>query len=845
MSDGHRILVVDDELGPREALRMILKSKYQVMTAVNGPDALQRIAKIPPDIVLLDIRMRQMNGIQVLQAIKQIDPTIEVIMITAYASLATAREAIAYEAAEYLTKPFSKQEVERAVEKAITRRAKRTGPRPEVWTLLEQMRTLAYASSTAVGQHDLLQSASGLLEQGKQLFDSTAAVLYMLEEPSRRLRCKVVLGASMQQRGAFEPETWTAPLSQMLRARQPLILSQGQAALPDDGIARALNALGYQGGAFFPMLAGDEAVGVLAFLYEVPRELRGSWVDIGRNIAELMALSIHTHQRYYASKQEAVQQAQRVAQLSILREVSRIIMGKLELAETLKAIGDQLQAGLGYAGFYVWLYSRDGTQLHEAYGNGPHQGWQPGDADRSPPRELQVDRSPDGHVVLAPIVLEGTTVGLIKLVRDARQGPVPDSEIELLCMLLDYIGLAVQNSQLYEEIKETKSYLESLINGAGDAIITVDREDRVASWNASAKRIFQYQDQEILRQKIWTLFPRELYEQWRDEVLQGSGVKRVEARLRQRSGAPIDVSLTLSSLRGPGDEIVGLSAIIKDVTEENRLRERLLQSEKLSALGEIAAGIAHNFNNVLTTILGQIQLLARNPADVEAVQKRSSIIDKAAKDGATMVQRIRRFARGTGTLECTLTDLNQIVKEAIEATQLIWKDQAQREGRPVEVIMELGTIAPVHGRSSELREVLVNMILNAVGAMPDGGKLTLCTRQSMGSVCVEVSDTGTGMTDEVRRRIFDPFFTTKGAKGTGLGLSVSYMLIKSHNGDIEVRSKPGHGTTFSIKLPSEPGSTEPPASGPLANPIRAGALPSRSRLPQSKEPRVRRSGTSG
>ena len=307
-------------------------------------------------------------------------------------------------------------------------------------------------------------------------------------------------------------------------------------------------------------------------------------------------------------------------------------------------------------------------------------------------------------------------------------------------------------------------------------------------------------------------------------------------RLRQRSGTPIDVSLTLSPLRGPGDDIVGLSAIIKDVTEEKQLRDRLLQSEKLSALGEIAAGIAHNFNNVLTTIRGQAQLLARNPADMEAVQKRASIIDKAAKDGATMVQRIQIFARGTATSEFTLTDLNQIVKEALEATQPIWKDQAWREGRPVEVVMELGTISPVHGRSSELREVLVNMILNAVGAMPNGGKLTLCTRQGEGSVCVEVSDTGTGMTDGVRRRIFDPFFTTKGAKGTGLGLSVSYMLIKSHNGDIEVRSKPGSGTIFSIKLPSEPGSTEPAASGPLARPCEPALSPHDHAYPRARTP---------
>jgi PAS domain S-box-containing protein len=490
-------------------------------------------------------------------------------------------------------------------------------------------------------------------------------------------------------------------------------------------------------------------------------------------------------------------------------------MGKLELAETLKAIGDQLQAGLGYAGFYVWLYRRDGTQLHEAHGSGPHHGRRPWDADWNPPPELQVERFPDAHVVLSPIVLEGTAVGFIKLVREARQGPVAESEIELLRMLLDYIGLAVQNSQLYGEIKETKSYLESLINGAGDAIITVDREDRVTSWNESAERIFKYRDWEIRQQKIWTLVPRELYKQWQGEVLQGGGVKHVETRLRQRNGMPIDASLTLSPLHGPGGEIAGFSAIIKDVTEEKQLRERLLQSEKLRALGEMAAGIAHNFNNMLTAILGQTRLLAYYPGDVEAVQKGLVIIGKAAEDGVTTVQRLQKFAKGVTTSEFTRTDLNQIVKEALEATQPIWKDQAWHEGRPVELVMELGTIAPIHGCSSELREVLVNMILNAVGAMPKGGRLTLCTRQGEGVVYVEVSDTGTGMADAVRRRIFNPFYTTKGAKGTGLGLSVSYMLIKGHNGDIEVQSKPGHGTTFLIKLPSEPG---PPA------PLRLGRL---------------------
>ncbi|MBI3329340.1 MAG: PAS domain S-box protein, partial [Nitrospinae bacterium] len=581
-----------------------------------------------------------------------------------------------------------------------------------------------------------------------------------------------------------------------------------------EGIARALNVLGYRWGAFFPMLAGDEAWGVLAFLYQAPREFRGEWTDIGRTVAELteigrtvaelMTLALRMQQRYQTSQQEASEQAQRAAQLSILREISRVILGNLELADTLQAIGEQLQAGLGYAGFYVWLYGREGAPLCEAYGRGPNQGWQPGDTERTPPRELQVERSTAAQVVLAPIILEGTTVGIIKLVREFRQGPIAEGEIEVVRMLLDYIGIAVKNSQLYGAIKETKSYLENLIHGAGDAILTVDREDRVTAWNASAERIFGYAEREMLRQPIWTLFPREPYAQWREEVLRMGSVKHLETRLNRRDGMPIDVRLTLSPLRGPRDELVGVSAILQDVTAETHLRERVLQSEKLRALGEMAAGIAHNFNNVLATISGRAQLLAGDPAHGEAMQRSIASIEQAAEDGAAMVRRLQQFAKGSPEAGFQPTDLNQVVQEAVEATHFFWNEQAQREGRRVEVVLDLETLPPVDGRAAELREVLTNVILNAVEAMPGGGRVTLRTRPRGGMACLEVSDTGSGMTDEVKRRIFDPFFTTKGVKGTGLGLSVSYALIKGHNGEIEVQSELGRGTTFSITLPVGP-----------------------------------------
>ncbi len=808
MSEVQRILVVDDEVGPRESLRLILDPKYQVMTAVNGPEAIQVIRRMPHDLVFLDVKMPGMSGIEVLKVIKQVDSSIEAVMMTAFGSLETVRDAMAYGASEYLIKPFSEDEVEGAVAKALARRVERTGARLEVRTLLEQLRTLAHASATAADQQDLLESASVVLEQVKRLLGAVAAILHVVGEPSRRLSCKVCLGVPAWRRGEFDGEVWVATLRQMLKGRLPRILSQDHADPRFDGMARALNALGYRGGAFFPMLAGEEELGVLSFLYELPQEFRGEWADIGRTVAELMALSIRMHQRYHASQREASQQAQRAAQLSILREVSRVTMANLDVAAMLKAIGDQLQSGLGYAGFHVWLYGSDDTQLRQAYGSGPNHGWQPSDAEGVFPRELRVERSTEASVVLAPILLEGTTTGIIKLVREARQGPIAEIEIELLRTLLDYIGLAVKHSQLYAEIKETKGYLENLIDSAGDAIITVNGEDRVTSWNPAAERIFGYRSRDILHQMIGALFPQELYEQWRDEVLRRGGVKHIETRLIQRDGEPIDVSLTLSPLRGPLDELVGLSAIMKDVTENKQLREQLLHAEKLSALGEMAAGIAHNFNNVLTTILGRVELLARNPAHGRTMQPGLAIIKKAAEDAAAMVQRIQKFAKGSAPSQFALIDLNEVVKEAVEATQLIWKDQAQREGKAIDVVMDLRTLPPVRSRSAELREVLTNLILNAIDAMPAGGTLTLRTRHRGRVVCVEVSDTGTGMTDEVKRRIFDPFFTTKGVKGTGLGLSVSHLLIKGHNGDIQVQSEPQRGTTFSITLPSEPGSTE-------------------------------------
>ena len=204
MGDAHRILVVDDELGPREALRMILKSKYQVMTAVNGPAALQILSTSPPEIVLLDIKMREMNGIEVLRAIKETNAAIEVIMMTAYASLQTARDAIAHGASEYLIKPFSKKEVEDAVDKALKRRAERTGSQADVRALLDQLRTLAQTSTTATAASEVFARAAIVLAQVQRLLGAATALLYCCDDGVTPIRCEVALEVPSQARDALD-----------------------------------------------------------------------------------------------------------------------------------------------------------------------------------------------------------------------------------------------------------------------------------------------------------------------------------------------------------------------------------------------------------------------------------------------------------------------------------------------------------------------------------------------------------------------------------------------------------------------------------------------------------------
>jgi PAS domain S-box-containing protein len=241
-----------------------------------------------------------------------------------------------------------------------------------------------------------------------------------------------------------------------------------------------------------------------------------------------------------------------------------------------------------------------------------------------------------------------------------------------------------------------------------------------------------------------------------------------------------------------------------------RLRDtqgRTDRTERLRAVGELASGVAHDFNNLLTAILGSAELLSRteeNPHRREELQT----IRRAARDGAEMVRRILEYTQARREPNRVAVDLPAVVREAVELTRGRWKNAVQARGITIEIHLELQPVPPVAGNPSELREMLTNLILNAVDAMPQGGHLKLGTHVAPGQTAdppewieVSVMDTGAGMAPEILDRIFEPFFSTKEASGVGLGLAVAHGIVERHQGEITARSVPGEGTTFVVRLP--------------------------------------------
>ncbi len=281
-------------------------------------------------------------------------------------------------------------------------------------------------------------------------------------------------------------------------------------------------------------------------------------------------------------------------------------------------------------------------------------------------------------------------------------------------------------------------------------------------------------------------------------LLDGEWFDAFEYSLLRKDGTsfPAVISLTLTAAKDNSPIVRGIAL---DLSEHKRIEENLLVREKLNVLGEIAGGVIHNFNNILSVIIGHIDLFSLGDTD-EKTRGLIGKIHQAALDGTEMVKRIRNFSTVSDLSEAESVDVNAVITDVIE----YMKPRIADPDRPIAITAAPGAIPPIRIVPFELREVLSNLIINSIDAMPKGGSVTVATGLSDGFVDISVADTGTGMSEDIKRRLFEPFFTTKKSRGTGIGMSVSYALVTKFGGRILVESKEGAGTTIRVLFPPAP-----------------------------------------
>lgn len=363
--------------------------------------------------------------------------------------------------------------------------------------------------------------------------------------------------------------------------------------------------------------------------------------------------------------------------------------------------------------------------------------------------------------------------------------------------------------ELFEESQRSQEMYRSLLNSSPDAIVIYDMDGKTQYVNDSFTKIFGWDLAEVKEKQIPYLpeSERETSTSLINVLMEeGTPFSALETKRYRKDGREIDVSISASRYHDHEGKEAGILVILRDISESKRAEEAILQSERIKAVGEMAGGVAHNFNNVLQIVLGgaQVALTNLDEGNLAEIRKNLERIVASSKFGAETVRNLQDFARirdGTTVDQGKVFDLSQTVERAIEVSRSWWQTSPEREGIRILFYRYLEDDCFVKGSEEELFGVAVNLIRNAVEALPHGGEIKLKTVVEQTNVLLQIEDTGVGIPKENLTKVFEPFWSTKGYQATGMGLATSLGIVKRHNGKISVVSEEGKGTTITVRLP--------------------------------------------
>ena len=456
-------------------------------------------------------------------------------------------------------------------------------------------------------------------------------------------------------------------------------------------------------------------------------------------------------------------------------------------------------------------------------------------------------------LLVSPIVSPTRAYGWLCLFHRLGASEFGEEDERLAGILAALVGRVYENVRLYarerlhaaeltreiaerRRAQEESARLADIVHSSDDGIVGMTEDGNIVSWNRGAERVFGYTAEEVAGKPVAKLFdPRGVGElqQTLQALVQHRRVERYETTGIRKGGDSIEVAVTISPILKPDGSLSGVSALVRDITAQKRLQQQLLVAQKMEAIGRLSAGIAHDFNNLLTVVGGYSALLlgSRNEHDPDFADILE--IHKAAEQASALTRQLLAVSRKQVAQPRAL-EVNSIVAEMDRMLRRVIGEDID-----LETVLD-PALGAVQADSGQLEQIVMNLVVNARDAMPDGGKLTIQTanlelqeplsvRKSAVApgeyVVLSVTDTGIGMDTETQDRIFEPFFTTKEAgRGTGLGLSTVYGIVEQCRGAIAVYSEPGQGTTFRIFLPRlAPSEVESKVSAPFS----PAALPAR------------------
>jgi len=425
-------------------------------------------------------------------------------------------------------------------------------------------------------------------------------------------------------------------------------------------------------------------------------------------------------------------------------------------------------------------------------------------------------------LLIAPLIVAGVPLGMLEVAKRSRLDPRAD---RLLRIIADRVAVAIEHMRLEDEAHE----LADVVRRIGEGVVVADAQDRVIFANRAFIEMVGA-TAERLQDAPWTDFLSSaqdvaaLLAQIRQSAFQG------EVLLITSGGEPRPVYVTVAS-NVRGDGALQRIGVFRDISREHELRFRVIREQKFRTLGSLAAGVAHNINNRLTPVLGWTEMLLERLAAGETIEPSElshalNVINQGASDSVGTVRRLQEYSRPARVKGPESVQLREVVEQLLALTRPQWDNEAARRGVRYEIDLRVDPAPGILAVASEIREALLNILENALAAMPTGGRLTIQIRGEEGRAQVAISDTGKGMSPEVQRLAFEPFFTTRSSSGgTGLGLSLAQEIVHRYGGTISLASREGVGTTFTLSFPAvEAEAMRPAAFLPVLEPLRVLAV---------------------